>query len=220
MAFSFNSRTPGGVRPGDSLAPRDLLHVSIHAPREGCDTIGELRYLLSRSFNSRTPGGVRLGGRYGGVERVGVSIHAPREGCDHLKHSVATAPSSFNSRTPGGVRLAITLFVDYVDMFQFTHPGRGATGLQFQSISRGQVSIHAPREGCDFPLRVGTTHGLSFNSRTPGGVRHWTVRGEIARPKFQFTHPGRGATVSQMIFIFDTTFQFTHPGRGATIVLT
>ena len=34
--------------------------------------------------------------------------------------------------------------------FQFTHPGRGATGTFIDySIDFYPVSIHAPREGCD-----------------------------------------------------------------------
>ena len=33
--------------------------------------------------------------------------------------------------------------------FQFTHPGRGATREVVVIISQSNVSIHAPREGCD-----------------------------------------------------------------------
>ena len=33
--------------------------------------------------------------------------------------------------------------------FQFTHPGRGATGLTNTLLASATVSIHAPREGCD-----------------------------------------------------------------------
>ena len=36
-----------------------------------------------------------------------------------------------------------------VEMFQFTHPGRGATLLISLVGLLGAVSIHAPREGCD-----------------------------------------------------------------------
>ena len=34
--------------------------------------------------------------------------------------------------------------------------------------------------------------------------------------RFQFTHPGRGATSLSVNFGNTTMFQFTHPGRGAT----
>ena len=59
-----------------------------------------------------------------------------------------------------------------MNLFQFTHPGRGAT-----SICLSKIFLH-----------------LSFNSRTPGGVRRSRSISRIVYTKFQFTHPGRGAT--------------------------
>ena len=56
------------------------------------------------------------------------------------------------------------------------------------------VSIHAPREGCDTNLNV-------------------YMR---LRATFQFTHPGRGATIPLQRLGGQAKFQFTHPGRGAT----
>ena len=61
-------------------------------------------------------------------------------------------------------------------MFQFTHPGRGATKVQTLP---------------SMPI-------CSFNSRTPGGVRPIEVQLMQANVEFQFTHPGRGATSSAM----------------------
>ena len=80
---------------------------------------------------------------------------------------------------------------------------------------------------------------ISFNSRTPGGVRqvgkqargtsqavsiHAPREGcdndgyltHIGRYTFQFTHPGRGATYLYEAACVGDKFQFTHPGRGAT----
>ena len=57
------------------------------------------------------------------------------------------------------------------------------------------VSIHAPWEGCDH---------IDFSDIKNGR-------------KFQFTHPGKGATeigVNQLTE--EELFQFTHPGKGAT----
>ena len=105
----------------------------------------------------------------------------------------------------------------FFTLFQFTHPGRGATG-----------------GGHD--LR---NINLSFNSRTPGGVRHRFNPFRLLAYQFQFTHPGRGATYKENIsgessYSFNSRtpggvrrlmevelrlhseFQFTHPGRGAT----
>ena len=79
--------------------------------------------------------------------------------------------SRFNSRTPGGVRQHSHVLVLTSLRFQFTHPGRGATSDAESKHFHNRVSIHAPREGCDY-LRGchHCSHG-SFNSRTPGGVR-------------------------------------------------
>ena len=123
-------------------------------------------------------------------------------------------------------------------MFQFTHPGRGATplfdrcrGLQmcFNSRTPGGVrrldlhsvggrvgvSIHAPREGCDCSQRIEQPRRGRFNSRTPGGVRLCQRACVSPFQRFQFTHPGRGATNRRYIELL-VLFQFTHPGRGAT----
>ena len=80
--------------------------------------------------------------------------------------------------------------------FQFTHPGKGATR-----------PTSAPRRTI-----------VSFNSRTPGGVRPYYDVEVYSDLPFQFTHPGRGATRSPMIgMLYFSAFQFTHPGRGATL---
>ena len=106
-------------------------------------------------------------------------------------------------------------------MFQFTHPVWGAT-------SRIVISLSII---------------LSFNSRTPCGVRRerllrvggkyvfqfthpvWGATGELKRSQesyvqFQFTHPVWGATSGQLSSnIGQLKFQFTHPVWGATIVV-
>ena len=148
------------------------LSVSIHAPREGCDKTYSLEYLIQRSFNSRTPGGVRLPRTPQLLIGNEVSIHAPREGCDmRWMSSQRQYAGCFNSRTPGGVRRSANRQHQATKTFQFTHPGRGATQMlhtlvscfqfQFTHPGRGathrctsklyvdEVSIHAPREGCD-----------------------------------------------------------------------
>ena len=38
--------------------------------------------------------------------------------------------------------------------FQSTHPVRGATIGEYESGEFDNISIHAPREGCDKPFRV------------------------------------------------------------------
>ena len=148
-SICFNSRTPGGVRRRLASEGHDPQAVSIHAPREGCDSRGA-SHLGSRrrSFNSRTPGGVRRP----------TIVRA----CKHL---------GFNSRTPGGVRRARAYTSLQGYMFQFTHPGGGATAetrdevmaLRFQFTHPGRGATQRDVEQGDATA--------CFNSRTPGGVR-------------------------------------------------
>ena len=80
--------------------------------------------------------------------------------------------------------------------FQSTHPLRGAT------IKCGYTLLYLsnfnPRTPCGVRLGASRedrrpTPG-DFNPRTPCGVRHEQIRNSIAYPKFQSTHPLRGAT--------------------------
>ena len=237
--------------------------VSIHAPWEGCDLISPRLLLLPSRFQFTHPGKGATG--------------------------VSTAPAfrcmRFNSRTLGRVRRMNTCSsLTTIAQFQFTHPGKGATGdgevqedvsgkfqfthpgkgathssrsmvlanktFQFTHPGKGatvaegiqrilrRVSIHAPWEGCDLPssgLRrfkarfnsrtLGRVRLIpvsrsaivdSFNSRTLGRVRHCVVYTLVCTLVFQFTHPGKGATLSRCIHISTQQFQFTHPGKGAT----
>ena len=147
---------------------------------------------------------------------------------------------TFQFTHPGRGATQMTFIFDTTKiMFQFTHPGRGATGIPKGIDITGKVSIHAPREGCDYPLSWCHKPPLCFNSRTPGGVRQNISKPAEVQAMFQFTHPGRGATdfddlrrrsfdvsihapregcdwiVSSLSALMEA-FQFTHPGRGAT----
>ena len=194
-----------------------LSKVSIHAPWEGCDQAGG--------------SGIDLG--------VQVSIHAPWEGCDSISLRSRSRVTSFNSRTLGRVRLYTRASTRWCNMFQFTHPGKGATRkpkqryrpMMFQFTHPGKgatgeegtkggkrkfqfthpgkgatrielvtggsdhVSIHAPWEGCDCRTRAGSPQDRCFNSRTLGRVRHFSSYLNTIAKEFQFTHPGKGATV-------------------------
>ena len=191
---SFNSRTPGGVRHNDRSTFAHLCYVSIHAPREGCDSEVSSAEKERILFQFTHPG---RGATYTPIAiscRSLVSIHAPREGCDQKYQYQSPNLQGFNSRTPGGVRQSSRETHATDTPFQFTHPGRGATspgswadwsGLCFNSRTPGGVRrlIDNIRSAAE-----------CFNSRTPGGVRHQHQPNFSAPGKFQFTHPGRGAT--------------------------
>ena len=123
----FNSRTPGGVRRVPQSASQTLLRVSIHAPREGCDQAGLSLVRISREFQFTHPGRGATVCRERGHRLNQVSIHAPREGCDFATAYCVHTLACFNSRTPGGVRRSLPPILYSSSLFQFTHPGRGAT---------------------------------------------------------------------------------------------
>ena len=141
------------LRRGYCLFPSSEFQFT--HPGRGATFVCLIGGFLSIRFNSRTPGGVRhfhvIIGRY----LDSVSIHAPREGCDP---NLAKAP-------------VILL------MFQFTHPGRGATLAYIFDSALSE----------------------RFNSRTPGGVRLLVNPFRLLAYQFQFTHPGRGATISKSL---------------------
>ena len=196
----FNSRTPRGVRLTTYFESHWDRVVSIHAPRVGCD--GELPRRASNinRFNSRTPRGVR-------PRRCPLSARGCRR---------------FNSRTPRGVRLVLAplnligydvsihaprVGCDCVQIY-LTRPGEYVSihaprvGCDLNLGTRGEllvavVSIHAPRVGCDSCKPKTGSSTLSFNSRTPRGVRHRLSYCMHRRCcTFQFTHPAWGATKS------------------------
>jgi len=170
-----------------------------------------------------------------------VSIHAPREGCDIYSSCFSARSWAFQFTHPGrGATMRTSQVGSDTLKFQFTHPGRGATNSRGGAVPWTRVSIHAPREGCDDHPRGELALMPSFNSRTPGGVRRNLLASVKARNhsfnsrtpggvrqvysvphfytrEFQFTHPGRGATINSLHDDYiSKQFQFTHPGRGAT----
>ena len=173
----------------------------------------------SADFNPRTPHGVRPGPVRPSWPRRDISTHAPLTGCDKT-----------------GVRLW-----DRTDLFQSTHPSRGATLIGLGDCTPHLISIHAPLTGCDGGLVRHPTNITNFNPRTPHGVRlacslsQWSRRIiSIHAPltgcdwrlitmtkleaQFQSTHPSRGATEGRWSCSPHQRFQSTHPSRGATYV--
>ena len=154
-------------RPGDAAQPLISIHapregcdepqeddycshgISIHAPREGCDTPWSGRSCGTGHFNPRTPRGVRRRLVCGILCASYFNPRTPR-GVRQSQPSTPAAPSHFNPRTPRGVRLRSGFLTPTVDQFQSTHPARGATLRPARIGVQAQISIHAPREGCDY----------------------------------------------------------------------
>ena len=170
----FNPRTPCGVRPINLSGTFDELVISIHAPRAGCDPPYILEVIgRTEHFNPRTPCGVR---RITNALSCGFTDFNPRTPCG-VRRSFTMQRGlyrHFNPRTPCGVRRQLPQLGGQTFLFQSTHPVRGATKLGQNGPAAVQISIHAPRAGCD-----------------------WQGKGAFFMAKgFQSTHPVRGATRS------------------------
>ena len=128
-----------------------FLSVSIHAPWEGCD-----RIILPLA-----------------VRTIVVSIHAPWEGCDkELKERIDSYAVSIHAPWEG-CDVHCTASPQGWGVFQFTHPGKGAT----RQSGRKKY----------YPTEFQFTH--------PG--KGATIFLHLRRYQlilFQFTHPGKGAT--------------------------
>ena len=125
--------------------------ISIHAPREGCDA----RCQTSREVGALISIHAPREGCDPSIIRESffdiISIHAPREGCDEGQAGPVHHDLHFNPRTPRGVRRGIAHARGRGPWY--FNP-RTPRGVRRAAADHGQqrypISIHAPREGCDY----------------------------------------------------------------------
>ncbi len=171
-------------------------YVSIHAPWEGCDASCPLRFPQLKRFQFTHPG----------------------KGATAVRRSVTAFCSCFNSRTLGRVRLLVNPFRLLAYQFQFTHPGKGATRLRSFIVLSTIVSIHAPWEGCDPLWCRCPLWSWCFNSRTLGRVRPHSLIHSCNLVSVSIHAPWEGCDSSSASSSSPSArFQFTHPGKGATL---
>ena len=124
--YSFNPRTPCGVRRGFLLSFNIL-------------TMFQSTHSLRSATTTRTP----LRGA------KAVSIHALLAECDSNANSTGWDECCFNPRTPCGVR-RITVSEQFAEnLFQSTHSLRSATMIELDFSKAEVVSIHALLAECD-----------------------------------------------------------------------
>ena len=121
----------------------------------------------------------------------------------------------FQSTHPLRGATSTGLIVSGLKQFQSTHPLRGATGPG-QHLQRDIcISIHAPLAGCDSAATslVGCTY--NFNPRTPCGVRLDSAYAALSGlEEFQSTHPLRGATSARPRTCQSSTISIHAPLAG------
>ena len=195
MPRSFNSRTPGGVRPYRGGEKYQRRKFQFTHPGRGATTYYHRLVLPERRFNSRTPGGVRHcpdrpndgqiwfqfthPGRGATTQRRArrhrdpFQFTPPGRGATYRRNNQVTHPLCFNSRTPGGVRRVSQPLPPPRLSVSIHAPREGCDSLVKDLVLlTSEVSIHAPREGCDRIRWRSRRRRRGFNSRTPGGVRH------------------------------------------------
>ena len=128
----FNPRTPCGVRRADDEGFVNAPKFQSTHPVWGA-TFSSLACPLCVVFQSTHP-------------VWGATAWATR---------IARATMNFNPRTPCGVRLTYDEFRALEREFQSTHPVWGATQRRTYPPSKGGISIHAPRVGCDWESHIG-----------------------------------------------------------------
>ena len=170
-----------------------------------------------------------------------ISIHAPRAGCDSFPDRSIHDLRYFNPRTPCGVRPRYADACRDRRVFQSTHPVRGATACINVGYPVIDISIHAPRAGCDFlcqfpihPTKIfQSTHPVrgatgcsrrrswsqcNFNPRTPCGVRLHGFKDFFGVVGISIHAPRAGCdALNWMPTPYPCGFQSTHPVRGATL---
>ena len=144
----FNPRTPCGVRP-----------------RAGLTSHGSMSFQSTHSLRSATMP------RDSSQVAESVSIHALLAECDRSARAGLRSQGSFNPRTPCGVRLGYGLSKEDKGQFQSTHSLRSATSSGGNGRALTAVSIHALLAECDRIKACLIWMHLSFNPRTPCGVR-------------------------------------------------
>ena len=194
-----------------------FLTISIHAPREGCDSLLVCTRSACVPFQSTHPA---RGATAGGPEvrrSKHISIHAPREGCDQGVGVMLAKTAEFQSTHPARGATTRTSTAQANVRFQSTHPARGATAhkrdharrilyfnprtprgvrltLPTARAPQNTISIHAPREGCDqdiHPLLRDMYISIHAPREGCDEVQPWMFGHPV---QFQSTHPARGAT--------------------------
>ena len=150
-------------------------------------------------------------------DHLQVSIHAPREGCDTKEDIGLNNIEKFQFTHPGrGATKMGHSIQPFPPMFQFTHPGRGATHACVLQGVDDDVSIHAPREGCDIESRVTELERVSFQFTHPGRGATMVLQLVVQRDEVSIHAPREGCDLKCAPYYINKKFQFTHPGRGAT----
>ena len=190
------------------------LFQSTH-PARGATNQGRQTLSPPPHFNPRTPRGVRLcvGAQYCPV-RPFQSTH-PARGATFTSPFLFQVPGNFNPRTPRGVRPGPTATAVVVAAISIHAPREGCDyKREGVPCFDYEISIHAPREGCDFHRFAICTYLHHFNPRTPRGVRLWASCAPSARHPISIHAPREGCDCQLPCAFITTTISIHAPREG------
>ena len=193
----FNPRPPRGGRRQQVRDFLWVLRISIHAPREGGDSLISFTMRTCSIFQSTPPARGATSVRCANRVWQHISIHAPREGGDRI-------------------RIYRCGNINFISIHAPREGGDRDGGLR---ADRARISIHAPREGGDGalmerervyfefqstpPARGATAVShpsrsckTYFNPRPPRGGRQRQVRQTGGEPDDFNPRPPRGGRLS------------------------
>ena len=123
----------------------------------------------------------------------------------------------FNPRTPCGVRRDRQQIVCPAVEISIHAPRAGCDAGDLPGHGLERISIHAPRAGCDTPGPITSAAFRYFNPRTPCGVRLQLIGEAVKTVGISIHAPRAGCDVVAMAAPpYAGAFQSTHPVRGAT----
>ena len=188
-------------------------------PLRGATVAGGDTKCMAGDFNPRAPCGARRSRMLFPQICLPISIHAPLAGRDMRSVSAFSSCRLFQSTRPlrGATRFTICGLHHHTDF----NP-RAPCGARRQILERmrtwDNISIHAPREGRDLPMRPSkAVRYISIHAPREGRDEVYGVRWLALEHAFQSTRPARGATETPSTeFPTQSKFQSTRPARGAT----
>ena len=191
----FQSTHPARGATAGGPEVRRSKHISIHAPREGCDQGVGVVLTKTAEFQSTHPARGATTRTSTAQANVRFQSTHPARGATAHKRDHARRILYFNPRTPRGVRLTLPTARAPQNTISIHAPREGCDQDIHPLLRDMYISIHAPREGCDgIGVPAGHDPLLHFNPRTPRGVRLGPQMILTRPPVFQSTHPARGAT--------------------------
>ena len=158
------------MRPAEDLGLQLKVVISIHAPRKGCDPRGRDAVKFVSKFQSTHPArGATPASGTGFPTFEHFNPRTPQGVRLERLYERIAAENNFNPRTPQGVRRYHPPFLSQPDNISIHAPRKGCDRGRHADRRGERISIHAPRKGCDsMPRTSRLTRRISIHAPRKG----------------------------------------------------